>query len=322
MAAIYTFVTSSLIGRWIIILCVTFLVLCTGLLFGSTDQASLDFIMQLRMPRVLTAFTCGGLLALSGALLQSLTNNPLAEPYLLGVAGGASNGALLSLFFFNTTIVSMTVGAGVGALLALAILLALLVACHYTNSHFNYSAKFVLIGVALATIYNAITALLLSIMPIQHIPGILFWMMGDLGNVSHPQWSIGVFIACLAFTPWLGKRTNVLLLGEEKAFTLGLPIQAIRYLLILTSAVATGCAVAIAGTIGFIGLIIPHTIRILWGNDQRFLLPACLFIGGNFLVLADLIARTIIAPIQLPVGVITALLGVPFFISLIIRHQR
>lgn len=303
-----------------------------ALAIGSVAHADFDLIIDLRLPRVLTAFACGGLLALAGALLQALTGNVLAEPYLLGVSGGASSGALLVMMGVSLTTVgsiSILLGASIGALLSMLLLFLLLHwlydenADDYSGAVFasDHATSLVLVGVMLATSYSAFISLLLLITPTERMPGMIFWMMGDLGAVTLPWLAMSVFFICGLLLPWLSGRVNILILGADKAYTLGLSVKHLRYFLILIASVATASSVATAGMIGFVGMIVPHILRVWWGNDQRFLLPASLFFGGTFLTIADLAARVILAPAQLPVGIITAFLGVPIFLWLL-RYRR
>ena len=299
-----------------------------ALAIGSVAQADFNLIIDLRLPRVLTAFACGGLLALAGALLQALTGNALAEPYLLGVSGGASSGALLVMMGVSLTTVggiSVLLGASVGALLSMLLLFLLLRWLHdenanqYSDAAFvsDHATRLVLVGVMLATSYSALISLFLLVTPTERMPGMIFWMMGDLGAVTLPWLAIFTFLLCGLLMPWLSHRVNILILGEDKAYALGLSVKRLRYLLILIASVATASSVATAGMIGFVGMVVPHMLRVWWGNDQRFLLPASLFFGGTFLTIADLIARLILAPAQLPVGIITAFLGAPIFLWLL-----
>ncbi|MCC7005639.1 MAG: iron ABC transporter permease [Ottowia sp.] len=311
----------SYFWRWIGLIIVAASSILIALALGSVRQFDWQFIAQLRLPRVLTAFSCGGLLALAGALLQALTRNPLAEPYLLGVSGGAASGALLAMLGMGYAAWGVTLGASVGAMLSLCLLFSLLSLQNKTRTVFeiDHTSRLILAGVMLATAYGALISLLLLIAPSQRIPGMLFWMMGDLSSATIPWVALSACILCLISTPYLGARVNLLLLGEDRAYTLGLSVKPLRYLIILIAALTTACAVAHAGTIGFIGMVVPHTLRLWWGNDQRFLLPACLFVGGSLLTLADLASRTLIAPAQLPVGIITAGIGVPSFLWLMHR---
>lgn len=303
-----------------------------ALAIGSVAQADFNLIIDLRLPRVLTAFACGGLLALAGALLQALTGNALAEPYLLGVSGGASSGALLVMMGVGWAAVgevSVLLGASIGALLSMLLLFLLLRWLHdegtneYSDAAFvsDHATRLVLVGVMLATSYSALISLFLLVTPTERMPGMIFWMMGDLGAVTLPWLAIFTFFLCGLLMPWLSHRVNILILGEDKAYTLGLSVKRLRYLLILIASVATASSVATAGMIGFVGMVVPHMLRVWWGNDQRFLLPASLFFGGTFLTIADLIARVILAPAQLPVGIITAFLGAPIFLWLL-RYRR
>jgi len=283
---------------------------------GDADGLHADVLLQLRLPRALAAFACGGLLALAGALMQVLLRNPLADPYVLGLSGGAAVGALLSLLF----------GAGLfwvhGAAFAGALAAVLLV---FGLAHGDGSwtqARLLLTGVTVAAGCGAVVALILSIAPEAQLRGMLFWLMGDLGQAISPWPALGLLAIGLAIVLPLSRDLNVLARGELPALALGVPVRRLRWVIYAVASLLTAMAVTTAGSIGFIGLIVPHGVRLLLGNDQRLLLPASVLAGGSLLVLADTAARTLIAPQQLPVGVLTALIGVPVFLFLLTRQPR
>ncbi|HEY6898795.1 MAG TPA: iron ABC transporter permease [Rhodocyclaceae bacterium] len=285
-------------------------------LFGSGEGVAADVVRGLRLPRVLGAFACGGLLALAGALMQVLLRNPLADPYVLGISGGAGVGALFALLLgFSAALVGGL--AFVGALGAMLLVFGL---AHGDGSWTQ--TRLLLTGVIVAAGCGALVALMLSIAPENRLRGMLFWLMGDLSQVN----AAGPVLLLLALTllaamPF-ARELNLLSRGMLQAQALGVAVTRTRRLVYLIASVATATAVTTAGSIGFIGLVVPHLVRLAAGNDQRLLLPASVLAGGSLLVLADTAARTVIAPQQLPVGVLTALIGVPLFLFLLGRQTR
>ncbi|HHO68585.1 MAG TPA: iron ABC transporter permease [Gammaproteobacteria bacterium] len=280
------------------------------------DSTAGRILWELRLPRAATAFTSGALLALAGVLMQVLLRNPLADPYILGVSGGASVGALLALM----------AGAGrlllQGAAFAGALLSTLLV---FTLAHGRGSwnpGRLLLTGVVLAAGWGALISLLLSLGPDTGLRGMLFWLMGDLGQARWPWWGLLVLAAGLALALAQSRALNLLAGGDEQAAALGVNSARLRGLIYLLASLLTASAVTLAGNIGFVGLVVPHLLRLLGARDHRLLLPASVLAGGTLLVLADTLARTALAPRQLPVGVLTALLGVPLFLLLLHRNRE
>lgn len=291
-----------------------------GLLIGSSNQLDGAAILQLRLPRVLAAFAVGGLLAVSGALLQVLTRNPLAEPSVIGVSGGAVVGALVALFMGAAGGLGVGVGAWVGALLSLLILLGL------SGGVNASSARLILAGVMIATACGALSSLLVTFATDTAMPGMIHWLMGDLDTVLDLEAVgavLGLWCVMLILMIRYAPQIHILQFGQDKATSLGVDVNSFRVRIVFITSLATAASVSLAGAIGFVGLLVPHLLR-AWvarqhGSDQRLILPASLLLGGSVLVLADLIARTIVAPAQLPVGVITALIGVPSFLWLLNR---
>lgn len=276
---------------------------------------------QIRLPRVASGFVTGALLSLSGALMQLLLRNPLADPYVLGVSGGAAVGAMVggSLLPVSLALFGLHTGALAGAALATALLFLLarrsLAALPLPNAVPGISL--ILTGVMIASGFGALTSLLLSLSPDAQLRGALFWLMGDLDVDSYgwPAWV--VLLLAGGWSLLRAPQLNVLAHGEATAHLLGLPVRRLRISLLAVASLATAAAVSLAGAIGFIGLVVPHALRLVLGNDQRRLLPAAMLAGGAAMVLADLLARSLVAPLQLPVGVITALVGVPVFLSML-----
>lgn len=279
------------------------------LLFSDSEQFNTIFL-KLRMPRTLTAFVCGGLLALAGSLMQLLLQNPLADPYVLGISSGAAFFTLL-MMVLGASEFGLIAGAWFGSLLTI-ILIFLLARKHHWQTH-----TLLLSGIALACGFSASISCLLLLSPNTSLHSMLFWLTGDLNDAHFPTFSLGVlcvgFIVCLMLAPAL----NILSRGEKEARALGLACRQYRILLYLLSSLFTATAVTLAGCIGFIGLIIPHLARKLVGINHRIMLPVAMLLGGSLVTVADTLARSIFAPEQLPVGILMALIGVPLFIGLL-----
>jgi iron complex transport system permease protein len=274
-----------------------------------------QIIRELRFPRAASAFVVGGSLAVSGALMQVLLRNPLADPYILGVSGGAAFGALsaLSLGLAGIWLHSLAFG---GALFSTLIVFVL---AHGKGS-WN-ATRLLLTGVVLAAGWGALISLLLSLSPNTHLRGMLFWLMGDFSGAQLPTWSAVALLIGLLISLSMSRGLNLMVSGDTQAAALGVNVVSIRRWVYLTASLLTASAVTLAGTIGFVGLIVPHWLRLMGIRDHRLLLPASLLLGGSVLMLADTLARSILAPTQLPVGVLTALIGVPVFLFLLYRNR-
>lgn len=282
-------------------------------------------VWQLRWVRAFTTCCIGALLSLSGALLQLLLRNPLADPYTLGISGGAAVGALLSSLILPIGLVAggLQLGALLGALASIVLLFLitrrrLLALPTVTDAP---GMSLILTGVMIASGFGAITSLLLALSPDTELRGALFWLMGDLDVDSINPWVWLVLVSVGGWAIWRAPQLNLLAHGEATAYLLGLSVPHLRLQIVLLASVATATAVSVAGAIGFIGLVVPHMCRLVLGNDQQRLLPASMLLGAAALVLADLLARTVVAPVQLPVGVVTALLGVPAFLVILLRKR-
>jgi len=282
--------------------------------FAASEALEETILWQLRFPRLLTAFAVGGLLALAGAWFQVLLGNPLAEPYVLGVAGSASAGAVTGLMFMPESAWAMSAGAFAGAWLGIVTVMFF--------SHLGAN-RMLLAGVVLAAFWSAVLALLLALLPEQGLFRAFSWMMGDLSHSDLPipvlllAWAIA-----LAYGLFLSSSLDKLLLGERHAEALGVDVKSLRQRLLLLASAVTALAVTAAGTIGFVGLVIPHLMRLLFGSLHKVVLPASAIGGGLLLVLADSAARTVIAPAELPVGILTAIIGVPVFLFLLLRRTQ
>lgn len=281
------------------------------LLFSDNGLFNTIFL-QLRLPRTLTAFISGGLLALAGSLMQLLLQNPLADPYILGISGGAAFVTLL-LMLLGLSDIWLMWGAWVGSI-GTILLIVLLAKKHRWNTH-----ALLLSGIALAAGFSACISFILLLSPDKNLHGMLFWLAGDL-NVTHFPWiGILVLIIGLSICQWLAPGLNILGRGELEARALGLPTKKYRVTLYLLSSLFTATAVTLTGCIGFIGLIIPHFTRLFTGYDHRISLPISMLLGGSLLTLADTFARILFAPQQLPVGILIAMIGTPIFIWLLQR---
>ncbi len=291
-----------------------------GALFGATtgDGGGIHVVIvrQIRLPRVLLGLLVGSALAVSGAAMQGLFRNPLASPYVLGIASGASTGAALAILFASASAAILPAGAFLGAAGAAAIVYGLGRRRHRPTSTFTL----ILAGVAVGSLFSAITSFLIFLSSGgERLSDVLFWIMGGLGRAS---WAaVGVLTPIVAAgigaVFYFARDLNALSLGEDAAHHVGVhPETLYRWLLGITT-LLTAAAVAMAGTIGFIGLVIPHVMRLLVGPDHHRLIPVSALAGGCFLVWSDLAARTAFAPAELPVGVITAFFGAPFFLYLL-----
>ena len=308
--------------------------------FAPDTSPEAEVLQALRLPRAGAAFATGGLLALAGALMQVLLRNPLADPYVLGISGGAAAGALAAMWLgvglggglgagvagalgreWGTW--AMPAGAFGGALLSTLLVFALahrdLTRLAAPGAH-DSAPRLLLTGVMLAAGWTALVTLMLSLAPESQLRGMLFWLAGDLSGAGSPGWPLAALVLLLALAWPLARQLNVLLRGPLAAASLGVRELTVRRWLYLLASAAAAVAVTTAGSVGVIGLVVPQALRLLFGNDQRVLLPACVLAGGSLLLLADTLARTVVAPTQLPVGVITALLGVPSFLVLLLRR--
>jgi len=281
---------------------------------GSKHGLSQSLILELRLPRAIGAFATGGLLSLAGALMQVLVRNPLADPYVLGISGGAAVAALLAMLL-GLGGIWLTGSAFGGALLAMALVFGL------ARGRGSWTpTRLLLTGVVLAAGWGAVISFILATSPDRNIRGMLFWLMGDLGYVQTPEPALFILLLGLLACWPLGRDLNILIRGELQAGALGINSGRLQITLFLLASFLTATAVVQAGSIGFVGLVIPHIMRLMGFTDHRLLLPAAALAGGSLLVLADTLARTILAPQQLPVGIITALLGVPLFLYLLRRE--
>jgi iron complex transport system permease protein len=278
-------------------------------LHGGADSAARMIVLDLRLPRLVAGLAVGALLALAGVLLQALFRNPLADPYILGVSGGAAVGALLAL----TASAALWVAQSAAVAGALAVTIAV-----YLLGRGGGTARLLLAGVAMASACGAAVSVLLSVADPARLRGMMFWLAGDLTWSARPTISAGVALLALLGALVLSRPLNVLAAGELRARSVGLEVGAWRWIVYSGAALLTAIAVVSAGTVGFVGLITPHCVRLIFGtSDHRIVAPGSALLGATLLAAADLVARTVASPRQLPVGAITALVGAPVFIALL-----
>ncbi len=279
-------------------------------------------VLEIRLPRVILAGLVGAALATAGATYQGLFRNPLADPYLIGVAQGASLGAVIGFLLpvtwhsFGFSLIPLL--AFIGALVATAVV--------YTLARVGRTVPvttLILAGVALGALLGSIVSYLI-ISSGEKMHGIIFWLMGSF---SLSQWSeIGIVLPYVAVGTAViiifARLLNVMQLDEEQAQQLGVNVERIKLILLAAATLITAASVSFVGTIGFVGIIIPHAVRLIWGADHRFLLPLSVLTGAIFMILADLVARIVLAPTEIPIGVITAICGAPFFLYLLRRRKK
>ena len=271
-------------------------------------------VLELRLPRAFSAFVVGGSLAVAGVMMQVLLRNPLADPYVLVVSGGSAAFALIVMllgFPFSAVPIAATMGAGFS--------IVLLIVLARTSGDWG-SSRLLLTGIVLASGWGALIGFFLSLGEANQIQGMLFWLMGDL----RPEWPgfirVLVLLAVLIAGFIVARDLDLLLEGDLRARSLGLNTSALRLIILLAASLLTAASVTLAGPVGFIGLVVPHMMRLIIGSRHRLLIPVSALAGGTLLVIAEMIARTVIAPQQLPVGVITSFIGVPVFLYLLRRR--
>ncbi len=291
-------------------------------LFQGQTSTLASSVLDLRLSRALSGFVTGATLALSGVLMQALLRNPLADPYVLGLSGGASVGALATILFFGAGV--MVDIAAFGGSISVAALLFMLAYRDLRGSGSSEGSAplLLLTGVIVAAGCGAVVTLLLSIAPDSSLRGMVFWMIGDLSNTQPRYLSWIILLIVLGLMMKNARAINIAAMHADNASTLGINIGRLRQMLFVCAALLTASAVSAAGSIGFVGLIIPHACRFALGPDHRLLIPVASLAGGSFLVIADALARTVVAPQQLPVGVITAIIGVPVFLMQLHQLRR
>jgi len=289
---------------------------------GRTDQIPSDFrlvIFGLRLPRIALGIAVGAALAVAGAGFQALLRNPLADPYVLGVSSGAALGAILSLVAAPHAAIAMQVAAFLGAAATIA-------AVYFLGRRGGQieSTTLLLSGIVAASFLSAIIMFLMTTLSGRDLRGMAFWLMGDLA--TPPQIPMGflflVTLAAIGAIYTTASDLNLILTGEQEARHLGVNVARVKLVVYLSASLLTGIAVSVSGAIGYVGLLVPHVMRMMFGSDYRILIPATALGGAIAIVLADTLSRTIVAPTELPVGAMTALVGAPVFIYLLRRRVR
>ncbi|MBC3258789.1 iron ABC transporter permease [Pseudomonas paralactis] len=286
------------------------------------DPIDEGVVWNYRLTRALVAAACGAGLATCGVILQSLLRNPLADPYLLGISAGASTGAVLvALIGVGGGLVSLSAGAFVGAMAAFA-LVTLLARASGSSSG---TGQIILAGIAGSQLFNALTAFLITkSASSEQARGIMFWLLGNLSGVRWPSvWlAVPVAVMGLAVCLWHRRALDAFTFGSDSAASLGIPVRRVQFVLVACAALVTAVMVSIVGSIGFVGLVIPHAVRLLLGTGHSRLLPASALGGALFLIAADVLSRTLIKGQVIPVGVVTALVGAPVFALILIGRRN
>jgi iron complex transport system permease protein len=284
-------------------------------------------LWEIRLPRLVTGLCVGAALAVSGAVMQGLFRNPLADPGLVGVGAGAGLGAVTAIVLGGLLPPALAALAGIYTVPIAAFLggwgATLILYRVSTRAGRTSVATMLLAGIALGALAGAVTGLLVYAADDQQLRDLTFWGLGSLAGASWPKLAVAapVMLLAMAGTLWLARGLNGLALGEAAAAHLGVPVQRMKNLAILAVAAATGAAVAVSGGIGFIGIVVPHLLRLATGPDHRYLLPNAALLGAALLVGADIVARSVIAPAELPIGIVTALMGAPVFLWILLRRR-
>jgi iron complex transport system permease protein len=282
--------------------------------YKSIDQTAWMILFKIRLPRILLAGLVGFTLSLGGVVFQALLRNPLAEPFILGISSGAAVGAIIGIFFglgftFGVPLLSFT-----GALFTVLLVMGI------SSRHGGLeSSTLLLTGVIINAFFTAVIMFFITTTSDSRLHSMLFWLYGDLSQSKYIQLSIS--LPCILIVSGImyifSRHLNLIVGGEESALQMGVEVELLKWISFLTISLIIGIAVSFSGIIGFVGLIVPHLMRMILGSDHRLLIPASCLGGAVFLIAADTLARTIISPSELPVGVITAFLGAPFFIYLL-----
>ena len=288
---------------------------------GPTEPgAILDTIVwKIRFPRVLLATLVGAALSLGGLVFQALLRNPLAEPYILGISGGSAIGAIIGILMGFARFPGVSITAFAGSIGTLVLILAM-----SSGKTILKKDSLLLSGVMVNAFCSAVIMFLVSITHDSRLHNIIFWLMGDLsmGEMRHIGILSAMLLPCFLLIFWYSNTMNLLLLGKEMAQTMGVNIKAATILLLVTTSFMVSVTVSYCGLLGFVGLVMPHLLRLLLGPDHRVLVPACVIGGGAFMVFCDLLARTLPKQGEMPAGVITAMIGAPLFIFLLKRSKR
>ena len=290
-------------------------------IFSQKESMEYGVLFYIRIPRTLLGFAVGGSLSLAGAILQGIYRNPLVEPYTLGISGGASLGVTFVLVsgLHLAHILTLPIAGFIGAFVTIFLVYSLSI----RNRELNVN-RMLLIGVMISFISSSLMMFLMSITSSENIQSIVYWMMGSLNESNQALISIVVILSllCLAVSYIFVMPLNALRLGEERAKHLGVNSNVIIRILFIITSLLTGAAISVAGVIGFVGLVIPHIVRLWVGSDYRIMLIASFLSGSTFLLICDVIARTVISPNELPIGVITGIVGGIVFIVLLTKSRK
>ena len=290
-------------------------------LLGTKEPDSMLYtiIWEIRFPRVLLAALVGAALSLGGLVFQALLRNPLAEPYILGISGGSAIGAIIGILLGLSRFPGVTLTAFTGSIATLLLILAM-----SSGQTILKKDALLLSGVMVNAFCAAVIMFLVSITQDSRLHNIIFWLMGDLslGDMKHVGILAATLLPCFFLVFWLSNPMNLLLMGKEMAQTLGVNIKAVTFTLLVATSFMVSATVSYCGLVGFVGLVMPHMLRLVFGPDHRVLVPACVFGGGTYMIFCDLVARTFSKQGEMPVGVITAMIGAPLFIYLLKRSSR
>jgi iron complex transport system permease protein len=286
---------------------------------NESDSVLYSIVWHIRLPRVLLATVVGATLSLGGLVFQALLRNPLAEPFILGISGGSAIGAIIGILLGLARFPGICFMSFLGSLATLALILVM-----STGKSILRKDALLLSGVMVNAFCSAIIMFLISITQDARLHNIIFWLMGDLSAADLPQVVIlgAILIPCFILVFVFSHSMNLLLMGKDMARTMGINIKAVTITLLIVTSFMVSATVSFSGLVGFVGLVIPHLLRLVLGPDHRFLVPACLFGGASYLVLCDLLARTLPQQGEIPAGVITALIGAPLFIILLKKSRK
>jgi len=286
---------------------------------AESDSVLYSIVWRIRFPRVLLATVVGATLSLGGLVFQALLRNPLAEPFILGISGGSAIGAIVGILLGLSRFPGICITAFLGSLGTLALILVM-----STGKSILRKDALLLSGVMVNAFCSAIIMFLVSITQDARLHNIIFWLMGDLSAADLPQVVVlgAILIPCFILVFLFSHTMNLLMMGKDMALTMGVNIKAVTITLLIVTSFMVSATVSFSGLVGFVGLVIPHLLRLILGPDHRFMVPACLFGGAAYLVLCDLLARTLPQQGEMPAGVITALIGAPLFIFLLKKSRK
>jgi iron complex transport system permease protein len=285
---------------------------------NEVDLMLSTIIWRIRLPRVILSMLVGATLSLGGLVFQALLRNPLAEPYILGISGGSAIGAIIGILLGLPRFPGVSLTAFIGSLATLGLILIMT-----TGKTILRKDSLLLSGVMVNAFCSAVIMFLVSLTQDSRLHNIIFWLMGDLSTADLPQVGMlaGIIVPCFVLIFLFSHAMNLLLMGKELALTMGVNIKAVTVTLLIATSFMVSATVSYCGLLGFVGLVMPHLLRLLLGPDHRILAPACILVGGAYLVVCDLLARTLPHQGEMPAGVITALIGAPVFIFLLKKSK-